>query len=95
MGWLVGYTFASMAAAFVVVRIFEYLFSGATSGIAAAIKPGIFVATWTAVTTRSGMRSATSWASRWRHRSEGVMGKMDAIVGEGHYETESEKENLR
>ena len=95
MGWLVGYTFASMAAAFVVVRIFEHLFSGATSGIASAVKPGLFVATWTAVTARSGMRSASSLTSRWRHRSEGVRGKMDAIVGEGRYETESEKENLR
>jgi hypothetical protein len=93
MGWLIGYTFASMAAAFVVVRIFEFLFSGATSGIAAAVKPGIFVATWTAVTARSGMRSATSWTSRWRRRSEGVIGKMDTIVGEGRFE--SEKESLR
>jgi hypothetical protein len=88
MGWLVGYTFASMAAAFVVVRLFEFLFAGATSGIAYAIKPGLFVATWTAVTARSGMRSATLFTSRWRQRSEGVRGKMDTIV-------ESEKESLR
>jgi hypothetical protein len=93
MGWLIGYTFASMAAAFVVVRIFEFLFSGATSGIAYAVKPGIFVATWTAVTARSGMRSATSLTSLWRQRSEGVRGKMDAIVGEGR--VESEKESSR
>jgi hypothetical protein len=93
MGWLVGYTFASMGAAFVVVRIFEHLFSGATSGISAAVKPGIFVATWTAVTARLGMRSATSLTSRWRQRSEGVRGKMDTIVGEGRFE--SEKESLR
>ena len=88
MGWLVGYTFASLAAAFVVVRLFEFLFAGATSGIAYAIKPGLFVATWTAVTARSGMRSATPFTSRWRQRSEGVRGKMDTIV-------ESEKESLR
>jgi hypothetical protein len=77
-----------MAAAFVVVRLFEFLFAGATSGIAYAIKPGLFVATWTAVTARSGMRSASSFTSRWRQRSEGVRGKMDTIV-------ESEKESLR
>ena len=90
MGWLVGYTFASMAAAFLVVRIFEFLFAGATSGVAAAVKPGLFVATWTAVTAQSGMRSATSFAGRWRQRSESGRGKMDAIVGEGRFESEKE-----
>jgi hypothetical protein len=88
MGWLVSYAIAAAAAAYVVVRIWEFLFSGATSGVAAAVKPGIFVATWTAVTAREGMRSVTSVTSRWRKRSEGVSEKMDAIV-------EKEKESSR
>ena len=75
MRWLVGYTMASIVGAFLVVRIFEYIFGGAQSALGNAAKPGLFVATWTAITTGSGMRDVskrvrslrekTISASRW------------------------------
>lgn len=59
MGWLVGYTLASMVAAFVIVRIFDYLVSGAVGGLAHAARTSLFVSAWTAVTTGLGMRDFT------------------------------------
>ncbi len=52
MGWLIGPTLASFVAAFIVVKVFDYVFSGATDSLARA---GLFIGTWTAVTARSGM----------------------------------------
>ena len=59
MGWLVGYTLASMAASFVVVKIFDYLFAGVTSGLVSIVRFPLFVATWTAITAQAGMRGFT------------------------------------
>lgn len=55
MGWLVGYTMASMAAAFIVVKVFDYIFAGVSSGLVSGARAGLFVATWTAITARAGM----------------------------------------
>lgn len=59
MSWLVGYTLASMVAAFVAVRLFDYLLSGVTGGIVHAARASLFAGVWTAVTTGSGMRGFT------------------------------------
>ena len=56
MGWLVGYMLASVASAFVVVKIFDWLFAGATGSLVSSARAGLFVATWTAVTAQAGMR---------------------------------------
>ena len=56
MGWLLGYTIASMVGAVFIVRIFDYLFGGLTSGLASTARAGLFVGTWTVITTASGMR---------------------------------------
>lgn len=66
MSWLVGYTLASMVAAFIVVRIFDHLFSGAAGGLVHAARAGIFVSTWTAITTGSGMRAFSKRARQLR-----------------------------
>ena len=63
MSWLLGYTLASMAAAFIAIRIFDYVVSGATDNLARA---SVFVATWTAVTAQSGMRGFRKTAQRLR-----------------------------
>ena len=55
MGWLVSYTLASIAASFVVVKIFDYIFAEAASGLVSIARLGLFVATWTVVTAKAGM----------------------------------------
>ena len=56
MGWLVSYTLASIAASFVVVKIFDYIFAEAASGLGSTARAGLFIGTWTAVTAKAGMR---------------------------------------
>jgi len=66
MSWLLGYTLASMAAAFIAIRIFDYVVSGATDNLARA---SVFVATWAAVTAQSGMRGISKSARQLRKSS--------------------------
>ena len=68
MGWLFGYTLSSIVASIVVVKIFDYLFAGAASGLVSSTRAGIFVATWTAVTAQAGMRG---FAKRVRQLRQG------------------------
>ena len=55
MGWLLNYVLASMAASFIVVKIFDYIFAGAASGLVSSARACLFVGTWTAVTAQAGM----------------------------------------
>ena len=57
MGWLVSYTLASIAASFVVVKIFDYILTG--GAYVDAARAGLFIATWTAVTAKAGMNGVT------------------------------------
>ena len=66
MSWLIGYTLASLAAAVIAVRIFDYIISEATDNLARA---SVFVATWTAVTAQSAMRGVSKSAQRLRKSS--------------------------
>ena len=59
MGWLVSYTLASIAAAYVVVKIFDYLFTGIAGGFAGSVRAGLFILTWTLVTAQAGMQGVT------------------------------------
>lgn len=74
MRWLGGPILASLVGAFLVVRIFETISGGAQNAVVNAVKPGLFVATWTAITTGSGMHSFTSRIRALRKRI-GVMDK--------------------
>ena len=56
MGWLIGYTLASMVGALIVIRLFDYIFSGLAGGITNAARACLFVITWTAITVVSGLR---------------------------------------
>ena len=66
MGWLVGSTLASIVAAFLVVRIFDYVFAGVTGSLINVARAGLFVVTWTAVTTKSGMHGFTKQVRQLR-----------------------------
>ncbi len=59
MGWLVSYTLASIAASFIVVKIFDYFFGGVTGGLGSIARAGLFVVTWVAVTVKMGMNGFT------------------------------------
>ena len=80
MGWLIGYTLASMAAAFIVIKIFDAIvavvFDGATSGLAGIARCILFVATWTAVTARAGMNGFTKRVRRVRQGHTKVIGAL-------------------
>ena len=70
MGWLVSYTLASIAASFVVVKIFDYIFEGVSSGLVSIARAGLFIATWTVVTTQAGMHGVTK---RVRQLKQGLI----------------------
>ena len=66
MGWLIGPTLASFVAAFIVVKIFDYVFSGMSDSLASVARAGLFVGTWTAVTAKAGMHGFSQKMRRLR-----------------------------
>ena len=72
MGWLLNYTLASIAASFVVVKILDYIFAGAASGLVSSARAGLFIATWTAVTAKASMNGFTS---RIRALKKGIVNR--------------------
>ena len=50
MGWLLGYTLGSIAASYIVVRLFDFLVGGAVDSATSAARGIVFVNTWAAVT---------------------------------------------
>ena len=66
MGWLVGSTLASLVAAVIVVKLFDYLFAGMAGGFASSVRAGLFVGTWTVVTVKSGMHGVTGQVRQLR-----------------------------
>lgn len=66
MGWLISYTLASMAASFIVVKIFDWLFAGVTDGLVSIARAVLFIGTWTLVTARAGMSGFTKRVRRLR-----------------------------
>ena len=59
MGWLVSYTLASIAASIVALKIFDYIAAEAHGGLVSIARAGLFVVTWTAITTKAGMNGFT------------------------------------
>lgn len=62
MGWLVNSLLASMVMAFIVVKIYDYIFAGVTSSWSNGVRYGLFCFTWTAVTVQAGMSSVNKRA---------------------------------
>lgn len=80
MGWLVGYTLASFAAAYIVSRIFDHVCSGMTGGVVNAARAGLFVTAWTAVTAKSGMRGFTDKVRKLRKSNADASDRLDALM---------------
>ena len=59
MSWLVGYTLASLVVAFIILKIFDYIVGGATSGLLSVTRASLFIITWTVITARGGMQGFT------------------------------------
>ena len=70
MGWLVSYTLASIAASFVALKLFDYVFAEAHGVLVSIARAGLFVITWTAVTANGGMRGVTK---RVRQLKQGLI----------------------
>ena len=66
MSWLLGYTFASLVGAVLAVRIVEFLFAPLVGGIGGAVRVGLHMGTWTAITVSVGMRDFTQRVQRFR-----------------------------
>ena len=60
MGWLIGPTLAAFFAAFIVIKLFDYVFSGVTDTLGSVARAGVFIVTCTAVMVNFGMRGFTS-----------------------------------
>lgn len=67
IGWLLSYTLASMAASWVVVKIYDYIFGAANSTVESAARFGVFATTWTAVTAKAGMQGFTKRVRKVKH----------------------------
>ena len=75
MKWLSGSMIASIIGAFLVVRLFEYIAGGTVHGVAASTaKASLFVTTWTAITTGSGMRSFSASVRQLRKTTASLSG---------------------
>jgi len=80
MSWLVGAALASLAAAFLVVRIFDHIVSGVRDTVAGtAARAGLFVGTWTAVTTATGMRDFAKRIRNLRQGNRGIGRRINAL----------------
>lgn len=81
MGWLVGSTLASLVAAVIVVKIFDYLLAGMVGGFANAARMGLFVVTWTAVTVKSGMHGVTAQVRQLRQGNTKAIEALTKVSG--------------
>jgi hypothetical protein len=80
MTWLIGYTLASLAAAFIIVRIFDYIFSGVAGSLTSIPRASVFVITWAAVTAQSGMRGFSGSARQLRQSNSDAKNLLEALT---------------
>lgn len=79
MGWLLGYTIGSIAASFIVIRIFDFLIGGAVDSATSAARGIVFINTWAAVTAKAGMRDVTKKVRQLRITNLAAQDKIDAL----------------
>ena len=89
MGWLLGYTLVSLAASFVVVKLFDFLVGGAVDSATSAARGIVFVNTWAAVTAKAGMRDVTKQVRRLRLSNLVAKNKLDALANDEQTITQS------
>jgi len=91
VGWLLGYTFGSIAASYIVVRIFDFLIGGAVDSATSAARGIVFINTWAAVTAKAGMRDVTKKVRQLRITNLAAQDKIDAL-GKDEQEVTNSKE---
>jgi hypothetical protein len=69
VSWLIGSTLASFVAAFIVIKLFDYVFSGVTGTLGNVARAGVFIVTWTAITAKLGMHG---FSKRIRNLRKGI-----------------------
>lgn len=78
MGWLLGVTIASALGAFLILGLYDYFFAGLLGGVVAGVaRPGLFVGTWTAITTGLGVREVSNKKRQLRQVSSHMNKKLD------------------
>ena len=77
MKWLGGPILASLLGAFLVVRIVESVSGGAQGAVVSAVKASLFVATWTAITTGSGMHDVSKRVRQLREKTMSLGRRLD------------------
>ena len=80
MGWLVSYTLASIVAAFLVVKIFDYVFAEVSGSLVNIARFGLFVGTWTAVTAKGGMGGFSKRIRVLRQGSANATARIEALT---------------
>ena len=70
VGWLAGYTLASIVAAVIVVKIFDYVFAGVTGSVASSVRVVLFVGAWTAVTAKAGIHGFSQKVQQLRQGNQ-------------------------
>ena len=69
MRWLVGPAIAGLVGSLLAIRIAEHLFGGAQGALVNTAKVSIFVTTWTAIMTGSGMHAFSKWVRGLRQKT--------------------------
>lgn len=64
MGWLTGPIIVSIVFSILIVKAWDAIFGGVSSGFLGVARASLFVGTWTAITTASGMRGVNKMARR-------------------------------
>ena len=79
MGWLIGPTLASFIAAFIVVKLFDYIFAGVSGSLVNIARVGLFILTWAVVTAKGGM---SSFSKTVRHLRQGNAVALETLTKE-------------
>ena len=69
MKWLFNATLASLVGAVLIVHTFDAVSGGAQNAVVKVVKPGLFVATWTAITTGAGIRGLSKFGRSIREKA--------------------------
>ncbi len=64
MGWLVAPIITSLVGAILLVKVWDIIFGGVSGSFLGVARAGVFVGTWAAITTASGMRGVNSLTRR-------------------------------
>ena len=79
MSWMIGYTLASIAGAFLVVRLFDYVLAGVVGSLVGIVRTCLFASVWTTITTSLGMRGFSRTVHHLRQRNKEVSTLIDPL----------------